>query len=252
MRSYSLASMLLTATIAACGGEPTDDEPTNSLLKTQVLCRTCPPALLASATDDVLQVMSDFVDFAGADMRDIEHHTYQPVIHLDEDDVCDPNDPHVEDGNTYIQHSRHYCLFMNRAWLQGTDGPFNENSVIPSDVMRDQAFNIALASWFDNRFNYPSNWHSIGWAARLTLLDGVADVCNPVQRDWMGFIPALCELGLEPPMIPAIFKDLAELAERMDKETGFLPGHQDFIELVSRILGTDATPAFEKAQIPDY
>jgi len=238
---------------AACGADPAaDTEQTNSLLKTQVVCRTCPPALLQSATDEILAVMNDFVAFAGADMRDIQHHTYQPVIHLDNDETCDP-DNRTELGTVIPPPFGHHCLYLNADRQQGTYPPFAETSAIGPDVLRDQAFDVAQEHWLYNRFNYFSNFQAISWAAKLMLLEGVADVCDPVQRDWQGFIPALCGLGLKPQMIPAIYKGLAELTERINRERpGYLPGHDDFVELISRILGTDAEPAFEKAQIPDY
>ncbi len=237
---------------AACGTDPAEDPvQQNSLRTSPVVCRTCSPELLASSEAVVRQLLNDFIDFAGAEMPDASHKTVAPTFHLDDDDTCDFYYRRGSDGSLYDDPQGHVCLYLNVDWETDTAPAFTADSVIRQDVLREQVFHAANEYWFYNRFNYQSNWDPFRYMAQLMLIDGVADVCDPVRTDWRGLIPALCELGLEPAMIPAIYKGTADLADEMHRTKDRLPGHEDFVGLVSRILGTDAEPAFEEAWIRD-
>ncbi len=208
------------------------------------MCRTCSAELLAAKTVGIQRVMKMLVGYAGADILP----QFAPVtFHVDGDEVCGQAGPATTGFAAIDQNTGkgHVCLFdveketAGKRWIAFT--PTNAESV------RDQLLAVHEAGhifFFGREHSYLVQ-EAFVYTISFVITDPTQNP-NPCFKnpDYPWKITSdLCELGMKPTDIPEI---LRLLAKKVDAKKAPL-SEQEFANVVSEIIGRDATPAFRQA-----
>lgn len=213
------------------------------------VCSTCSPELLAAKTGGLREAMRRLVKLVGSGSLPINPQVTAITFHLDGDGYCGPYSSGLtgnfsRDANGMA----HVCL-----WDVEKENRSQPFTVENAGKINDQLLPVheAMHGWFigrqDNYLIQEPFCKLISFI--IAELPGGPDYCPWFSQTPAGHPDALmkylCQLGITSQSGAQMLQQLAQAAN----EKGSALTDQEFADLVSTVLGTDALPAFRAAGI---